>query len=458
MNKKTKDRLAGIGIVIFWLGVWQLAAFFVHNRILIAGPAETLQALVREAATASFWKTVGVSLFRVTAGFLAAFFAGCLLAAVSFKSSIVQRLLAPVMQFAKAVPVASFVVILLIWWGADSLSVAISFLVTLPIIYVSFLEGLTHVDKNLEEMAQVFHLRFPVKALYIVRPALAPFLEGALQTALGMSFKAGVAAEVIGTPRWAIGTALYESKIYLDTAGVFAWTAVVVALSFLLEKLFLFFFRKLRDWQPFLAGKEQVYPAEDVKVCGLCQGYGEKPVLRDVNALYRKGKSYCLMAPSGAGKTTLLLTMAGIYAPKEGSVSGSSHASVLFQEDRLLPGATVLQNVAAAAGEEKAKQMLTDLGLSDVLLRKTEELSGGMKRRVSLARALAYSGDCLLLDEPFTGLDGENRKKAADCIRKYANGRMVLVSTHDSEDASLLDGEIVTIKRENRTDGSCKNE
>lgn len=152
------------------------------------------------------------------------------------------------------------------------------------------------------------------------------------------------------------------------------------------------------------------------------------------------------MAPSGAGKTTLLLTMAGIYAPKEGSVSGSSHATVLFQEDRLFPGATVLQNVAAATGEEKAKQMLTDLGLSDVFLRKTEELSGGMKRRVSLARALAYGGDCLLLDEPFTGLDGENRKKAADCIRKYANGRMVLVSTHDIEDASLLDGEIVNIK------------
>ncbi|MDD6178859.1 MAG: ATP-binding cassette domain-containing protein [Clostridium sp.] len=447
MNKKTKDGLAGIGIVIFWLVVWQLAAFFVHNRILIAGPAETLQALVREAVTVSFWKTVVISVSRVTIGFLAAFFAGCLLAVFSFKSSMVQRLLAPVMQFAKAVPVASFVVILLIWRGADSLSVAISFLVTLPIVYVSFLEGLTHVDKNLMEMAQVYHLRFPVRALYIVRPALAPFLEGALQTALGMSFKAGVAAEVIGTPRWAIGSALYESKIYLDTAGVFAWTAVVVVLSFLLERLFLFFFRKLRNWQPFLAGKEQEYPAEDVKVCGLFRGYGGKQVLRDVNAHYRKGKIYCLMAPSGAGKTTLLLTMAGIYPPEKGSISGCRYPSVLFQEDRLLPKATVLQNAAVAAGEEKARNILSDLGLSDVFLQKTEELSGGMKRRACLARALAYGGDCLLLDEPFTGLDEENRKKAADCIRKYANGRMVLISTHDGEDASLLDGETVKLEK-----------
>lgn len=447
MNKKTKDGLAGIGIVIFWLVVWQLAAFFVHNRILIAGPAETLQALVREAVTVSFWKTVVISVSRVTIGFLAALFAGCLLAVFSFKSSMVQKLLAPVMQFAKAVPVASFVVILLIWRGADSLSVAISFLVTLPIVYVSFLEGLTHVDKNLMEMAQVYHLRFPVRALYIVRPALAPFLEGALQTALGMSFKAGVAAEVIGTPRWAIGSALYESKIYLDTAGVFAWTAVVVVLSFLLERLFLFFFRKLRNWQPFLAGKEQEYPAGDVKVCGLFRGYGGKQVLRDVNAHYRKGKIYCLMAPSGAGKTTLLLTMAGIYPPEKGSISGCRYPSVLFQEDRLLPKATVLQNAAVAAGEEKARNILSDLGLSDVFLQKTEELSGGMKRRVCLARALAYGGDCLLLDEPFTGLDGENRKKVADCIRKYANGRMVLISTHDGEDASLLDGETVKLEK-----------
>lgn len=447
MNKKTKDGLAGIGIVIFWLVVWQLAAFFVHNRILIAGPAETLQALVREAVTVSFWKTVVISVSRVTIGFLAALFAGCLLAVFSFKSSMVQKLLAPVMQFAKAVPVASFVVILLIWRGADSLSVAISFLVTLPIVYVSFLEGLTHVDKNLMEMAQVYHLRFPVRALYIVRPALAPFLEGALQTALGMSFKAGVAAEVIGTPRWAIGSALYESKIYLDTAGVFAWTAVVVVLSFLLERLFLFFFRKLRNWQPFLAGKEQEYPAGDVKVCGLFRGYGGKQVLRDVNAHYRKGKIYCLMAPSGAGKTTLLLTMAGIYPPEKGSISGCRYPSVLFQEDRLLPKATVLQNAAVAAGEEKARNILSDLGLSDVFHQKTEELSGGMKRRVCLARALAYGGDCLLLDEPFTGLDEENRKKAADCIRKYANGRMVLISTHDGEDASLLDGETVKLEK-----------
>ncbi len=178
MNKKTKDRLAGIGIVIFWLVVWQLAAFFVHNRILIAGPAETLQALVREAVTVSFWKTVGISVSRVTIGFLAAFLPAACWRHSVFKSSMVQRLLAPVMQFAKAVPVASFVVILLIWRGADSLSVAISFLVTLPIIYVSFLEGLTHVDKNLVEMAQVYHLRFPVRALYLYGRRWRPFWRG----------------------------------------------------------------------------------------------------------------------------------------------------------------------------------------------------------------------------------------------------------------------------------------
>ena len=182
-------------------------------------------------------------------------------------------------------------------------------------------------------------------------------------------------------------------------------------------------------------------------MCGLFRGYDGKQVLRDVKAHYRKGKIYCLMAPSGAGKTTLLLTMAGIYPPEKGSISGCRYPSVLFQEDRLLPKATVLQNAAVAAGEEKARNILSDLGLSDVFLQKTEELSGGMKRRACLARALAYGGDCLLLDEPFTGLDEENRKKAADCIRKYANGRMVLISTHDGEDASLLDGETVKLEK-----------
>lgn len=447
MNNKTKDRLIRTGVVIFWLCVWQLAAWLIHNRILVAGPAETLKELLTEIVTLHFWKTVGASLWRITAGFLFAFLAGCVLAGISFSHRTLQRLLSPLMQFAKAVPVASFVVILLIWWGADRLSSAISFIVTLPIIYISFLEGLFNTDRSLTEMAQVFHLRFPVKAWYLYRPSLEPFLEGALKTALGMSFKAGVAAEVIGTPRFAIGSALYESKIYLNTAGVFAWTAVVVVLSCLLEKIFLFFFRTLCNLRPYFTECKRERTPENVQVEGLSQGYGEKKVLQDVNARFEKGRIYCLMAPSGAGKTTLLLTLAGIYAPMEGSVTGSGHASVMFQEDRLLADASVLQNVTAAADEQTARAVLADLGLSSVLTQKVQELSGGMKRRVCLARALTYGGCCLLLDEPFTGLDEENRRKAADCIRRYQNGRMVLVSTHEEKDAALLSGEIFRLQK-----------
>ena len=236
LTVKSKNGIKKAGVLLFWLCVWQLAAVFIDNELLFAGPSATARAFCREIASPDFVKTVGISLLRIFTGFFAAFLCGALLGALSFRLHFAEVLLSPLMHFCKAVPVAAFAVILLIWQGAGRLSAAVCFLVVLPIVYVNVLEGLAHTDKKLLEMASAFRFSRKNIFFYLYRPAMAPFLEGCLKTALGMGLKAGIAAEVIGIPRWSIGGKIYLSKIYLDTAGIFAWTAVVLALSFVLEK------------------------------------------------------------------------------------------------------------------------------------------------------------------------------------------------------------------------------
>ena len=224
-------------ILLFWLGVWQITAVCVDNFLLVVTPLQALRAIIVLAGQVEFWRSALGSLWRIAAGFLLGAFLGLLLAAVSYRYRLAEEILRPFMVFCKAVPVAVFAVLLLIWWGASPLAVAVCFFVVFPNIYLNTLEGLKSADAELIEMAEVFRLPFATRFFYIYRPALKPFLLSAFQLSLGMSWKSGVAAEVIGTPLHSIGGALYLAKIYLDTADLFAWTAVIIVLSVLFEKI-----------------------------------------------------------------------------------------------------------------------------------------------------------------------------------------------------------------------------
>ena len=230
-------------ILAGWLVVWQLISVWVGNNILMVGPLETLEALWINSITADFWKTIGCSLLRIATGFFAGAFVGLMLAALSARFRIVEEIFSPVLSLMKAIPVASFVVLFLIWWRSNVLAVAISFFIVLPQIYISTLEGIRSTDKRLLEMAEVFSISGWNRFFYIYRPALKPFLDSSIRIATGMCWKSGVAAEVIGTPDFSVGERLYMSKIYLDTAGVFAWTIVIILASLLFEKMVLWLWR-----------------------------------------------------------------------------------------------------------------------------------------------------------------------------------------------------------------------
>ncbi|MBT9775845.1 ABC transporter permease subunit [Clostridium sp. MCC353] len=231
-------------IVLFWLGLWQLISLAVHNSILLVGPFDMIKALFSQAATADFWKSIAFSFGKISLGFLGAFISAILLAGLAYRVHFLEELLAPFMTLVTSIPVASFVILALIWIGSGMLSVFCSFLVVFPVIYVNTLAGLRSTDRQLLEMASVFDMPAWKRIHYIYRPAVFPYLVSSCKIALGMSWKSGIAAEVIGVPDYSIGERLYMSKIYLDTANLFAWTFVIIIISALFERFFLMLLKR----------------------------------------------------------------------------------------------------------------------------------------------------------------------------------------------------------------------
>lgn len=187
-----------------------------------------------------------------------------------------------------------------------------------------------------------------------------------------------------------------------------------------------------------------------LRVSRLCKSYGGQAVLKDVSFTVEAG-ALCILGPSGRGKTTLLRLILGLEQPDGGTVEGLENArcSAVFQEDRLLLGRTALDNLRFVRGksfrEAEGRALLEELGLSDVDGKPVREFSGGMRRRAALARALCVPFDALVLDEPFTGLDGDSRRRCLGAVRRRTDGKLVLLVTHDRADAEALGADVLCL-------------
>ncbi len=231
-------------IIFLWLAAWQAAAWAVGRSVILVGPLEAGETLLRMAVTAEFWRTATLTAARIGGGFLLAFCAGVGLGAAARRWQLLQDILAPAVSAVKSVPVACFVILVLVWLGSGRLTLVIVFLIAFPVLYLQTLEGLGRADGQLLEMAQVFCMKPWSRVRGIYLPALLPSLESGCSLALGLSWKSGVAAEVIGTPLHSIGQELYFAKIYLEMDRLFAWTLVILAGSFLFERGFLWLLRR----------------------------------------------------------------------------------------------------------------------------------------------------------------------------------------------------------------------
>lgn len=234
--------------VIVWLLLWQLGAMLLDQQILLVSPFHVLLRLAELIQDWDFWSAIAFSMLRILFGFLLGAFCGTILAALSARHRWVEELLAPGLLAVKSIPVASFIILALILFSPQNLAVLISFLIVLPIFYSSVLSGIRSADRELLEMAQVFGIARGRKIRYLYIPQVFPFFQSASISALGLSWKSGIAAEVIGMPEGSIGEQLQQAKVYLDTPDLFAWTLVIVLVSLVFERLFCAGLKESAKW------------------------------------------------------------------------------------------------------------------------------------------------------------------------------------------------------------------
>ena len=230
--------LAKTGLAaIFWLAVWQVLSVAVDSALLLPGPWPVAQRLAQLVASASFWRVTSVSFARILLGAVSAVALGTVLAALCCRFALVDSLFAPLLTAIRSTPVVSFIILLLIWVGRDVLPVVIVVLMVLPVVWGNVCAGIRSTDALLLRTAKVFAFSRARTLRRVYLPSVMPHFLSACRTSLGLAWKSGIAAEVLTVPVLSIGKMLYESKLYLETVDLFAWTAVVVACSLVIEKV-----------------------------------------------------------------------------------------------------------------------------------------------------------------------------------------------------------------------------
>lgn len=448
MTERAKAVAAVGAVAAFWLAVWIFAASLVAQPLILPGPGAVALALLRLVCDGGTWAILAGSGARILGGLALAAVCGGVLAGISSRSRAFARLVAPALSFVKATPVACVVVLLLIWLGSARVSIAAVFLMALPGVYFSLVEGLAQVNKPLEQMFRLHGVRgWRLFCAHTWREVL-PFVLSCAQAVIGMSWKAGVAAELIGMAVGTVGECIYQAKLLIETADLLAWTVLVVAASWACERVLVWLLRASGPvaWRAAVRahGRGLHGRAGAADVAELALAVGDRapwaPALDGLVLNVPAGGRACVMGASGAGKTTLLALAAGECAP----------CSMMFQDARLVEDASALDNVLVCADAR------VDASSAAALLRLlvpgidvhacTAELSGGQRRRVEIARALLCPGGAVILDEPFTGLDVAARDATAEVVLDLLDGRTLLFATHDASDAQALDiSDIITL-------------
>lgn len=448
MTERAKAVAAVGAVAAFWLAVWIFAASLVAQPLILPGPGAVALALLRLVCDGGTWAILAGSGARILGGLALAAVCGGVLAGISSRSRAFARLVAPALSFVKATPVACVVVLLLIWLGSARVSIAAVFLMALPGVYFSLVEGLAQVNKPLEQMFRLYGVwGWRLFCAHTWREVL-PFVLSCAQAVIGMSWKAGVAAELIGMAVGTVGECIYQAKLLIETADLLAWTVLVVAASWACERVLVWLLRASGPvaWRAAVRahGRSLHGRAGAADVAELALAVGDRapwaPALDGLVLNVPAGGRACVMGASGAGKTTLLALAAGECAP----------CSMMFQDARLVEDASALDNVLVCADAR------VDASSAAALLRLlvpgidvhacTAELSGGQRRRVEIARALLCPGGAVILDEPFTGLDVAARDATAEVVLDLLDGRTLLFATHDASDAQALDiSDIITL-------------
>ena len=234
---RAKALLERAGVLAFYVLLWALAARWVNSPLLLPTPLAVLRRLGALLPSSGFWLTLGGTLLRTLLAYLLGIAFAVLLAALCCRFRAAELLFSPLLSAVRATPVTSFIVLALVWLSSARVPVLTGFLMTLPVVFSALTQAVRAIDPRLLEMARLYRFGRGGTLRRVVLPSVLPaFVESCL-AAIGLCWKAVVAAEVIGVPRRAVGSRLYEAKIYLETDSLLAWTLMLVLLSVLLEAL-----------------------------------------------------------------------------------------------------------------------------------------------------------------------------------------------------------------------------
>lgn len=239
------NKFKKIIIAFIWLFIWQCIYKAVGKEILIVSPFDVLLNIINKVTEYDFWITCFYSILRIMKGYFFGIIFGVIAAFISYKIKFMHDFLYPFFSILKSTPVASFIILALIWIKTDNVPAFIVFIMTSPIVWTNIYEGLSKISNELIEVSKVFEFSFLKKLKYIYIPQLIPYISSACTVALGLAWKSGIAAEVISSPKIAIGSVIYDSKVYLETLELFTWTAVVVIISIVLEKIIIYFIKNI---------------------------------------------------------------------------------------------------------------------------------------------------------------------------------------------------------------------
>lgn len=460
---------------MFWLAMWYLVYQLVGRDVLIPSPFVVMARMFELAHDTSFWIDTLHSVLRIGLGLGIALIVGLLGGALSSVSSMIHRLTKPLLSIVTSTPVVSFIIITLVWFPSSQVVIFITFLMCVPIIWNNTLKGVRGTDIDLVEMSKFYRVSRSKRLKWLYLPSLMPYLSAAMSSVFGLAWKVGVAAEVLSHPKWGIGTQLYRSKINLDSESLFAWTAVVVILSIVFERLLgKFFVHNLDRRNAETAvlsvplAPEQPSPLHVVpdlirnhvsesrvvscEVRNLTFSYAERSIFENLSETFEGNLVHCFIGPSGSGKTTLLRILSGLLDSDEGEIvwypKPPQSRGYIFQEDRLLPWATVRENLAYVLPVTSFSDQREENAFIDSLLHVMKldgffdaypsALSGGMRQRVNIARALVVRPSVIFLDEAFKGLDRELKLELIQFMSSYVKltHAIVFMATHDVSEAA----------------------
>lgn len=221
--------------VIILLGIWQIAAWSIHNDFLMPYPIEVLSTMIKQCSDISFYSILFATLSRSLCGLLVAFLIGGICAILSFYFVYFKHCISPIILLTKSIPNIAYIIIILVWFGSESSAVIITFLILFPVIYANIYEGLQSMDQDLKDVLRIYPEKRMTTLYKVYLPMLVPTINASLSSGLGLSFKVGVMAEIIGQVQIGVGRQLNIARFNMDMTTIFAWTLWIIILLIIID-------------------------------------------------------------------------------------------------------------------------------------------------------------------------------------------------------------------------------